>query len=194
MQTFDATLTAVVSALVIIGGWVVVYYISPWIQKRLGLKREVAARFIIPFKAWCPEIYKELREFKERYTDISVFDELSKTIVIVDFRELHDKIKDFGRFRYKIETDKGTKEVVQFLLGVEDRVDEVWHGLQDEFRVFFDQESHDEWLGAIVAYKEKGKLVKAIKGKSHRLITFFQKEKDGYQLTIKYLKKQMPRW
>ena len=171
-------------------GWLMAYYFHPWVIQRLALKKELLTTYLVPFKTWCHALYKELTEFKERYTDEKVYSTLSKTLIIIDYRELHEVLREEGKYRGKIEGEN--QEVAKYLKELENLVDNLWHGLQDDFSVNFDQSEHDTWIGAIIEYPEKEKLVEAIKGKSEAILNHFKKEE--FEKVTNYLLQQIPKW
>ncbi len=172
-------------------GWVMRHYLGPWIKQSLALKKELLANYLVPFKTYCHALYKEITEFKERYTDKKVYDTLSKTLIIIDYRELHNVLREAGKYRGKIEREN--PKVAQYLKVLENLVDNLWHSLQDDFSVNFDQSEHDAWIGAIIEYCEKEKLVKEIKKKSGEIINCL-KEKDKFEKLTNYLLEQIPKW
>lgn len=180
-------------------GWLMAYYFQPRIIQRLALKKELLATYLVPFKTWCHALYKELTEFKERYTDEKVYDTLSKTLIIIDYRELHDVLREEGKYRGKIEREN--PKVAMYLKGLENLVDNLWHSLQDDFFVNFDQSEYDAWIGAIIEYHEKEKLVEAIKRKSKELLDYLKKEEvfelkreEVFKKVTNYLQQQIPEW
>lgn len=147
----------------LISGWLMAYYFHPWISHKLALTRELAITYLVPFKKWCSILYKEITEFKERYVRDKygdAYNQLSRTLIIIDYRELHDVLREAGRYLGKIEKEE--PKVAKYLSGLADLVDNLWHGLQDDFSVNFDQSDHDEWIKAIIEYPEKEELVKGI--------------------------------
>lgn len=180
----------------LISGWLMAYYFHPWISHKLALKRELAVTYLVPFKKWCSVLYKEITEFKERYTRDDyegTYNQLSRTLIIIDYRELHDVLREAGRYLGKIEKEK--PEVAKYLNNLADLVDNLWHGLQDDFPTNFDLLGHDEWIKAIIQYPEKEEFVKGITEKrkdlNQALLKYFQKEKDFNEVR-KYLLKQVP--
>jgi len=181
----------------LISGWLMAYYFHPWISHKLALKRELAVTYLVPFKKWCSVLYREITEFKERYLRDNyedTYDQLSRTLIIVDYRELHDVLREAGTYLGKIEKEK--PKVARYLSGLADLVDNLWHDLQDDFPVNFDQLGHDEWIKAIIEYPEKKEFVKGIiekkKHLNQALLKYFQKEKEFEEVT-KYLLKQVPK-
>jgi len=172
-------------------GWLMAYYFHPWVIQKLALKKEILDTFLIPFKKWSFTLFKEITEFKERYKDKKVYDTLSKTLIIIDYRELHDVLREEGKYIGKIE--KENPGVARYLKELENLVDNLWHGLQDDFSVNFDQSEHDAWIRAIVEYPDKEKLVDAIKKKTDGILDHFEKKKEFEQVR-EYLLKQFPEW
>lgn len=181
----------------LISGWLMAYYFHPWISHKLALTRELAITYLVPFKKWCSILYKEITEFKERYVRDKygdAYNQLSRTLIILDYRELHDVLREAGRYLGKIEKEE--PKVAKYLSGLADLVDNLWHGLQDDFSVNFDQSDHDEWIKAIIEYPEKEELVKGIiekkKQLNQALLKYFQREEEFEEAT-KYLLKQVPK-
>ena len=172
-------------------GWLMAYYFHPCVIQRLALKKALLTTYLMPFKTWCHTLYKEITEFKERYTDEGVYGTLSKTLIIIDYRELHDVLREEGKYIGKIEKEK--PEVAKYLKELDNLVDNLWHSLQDDFSVNFDQSEHDTWIGAIIEYSEKEKLVEAIKRKSKRILDHFKKEEEFKKVT-NYLLQEIPKW
>jgi hypothetical protein len=175
---------------VLVVGWLMAYYFHPWVIQRLVLKKELLVTYLVPFKKWCHTLYKEIMEFKERYTDEKVYDTLSKTLIIIDYRELHDVLREEGKYIGKIEEDNA--EVANYLKELENLVDNLWHSLQDDFSVNFEQSEHDTWIEAIIQYHEKEKLVEAIKRRSERVLDHIKKEE--FKKVVNYLLQQIPKW
>ncbi len=175
----------------ILVGWVVANYLQPLVAQHVALRRDLLINYLVPYKRWCRTLYKELTEFEARYKDKEVYDSLSNTLIIIDYRELHDVIRDAGNYRGKVRA--GDSTVADYLEQLEHHVDNLWHGLQDEFQVNFDQLDHDAWLGAIIEYPDKDKIVGVIREKSGGIIEHFQKEQEFRRVT-KYLEKQTPKW
>lgn len=172
-------------------GWVMAHLLSPWLRTKLELKKEVSVNYLIPFKKWCHALYKELIEFKERYIDEKVHDKLSKTLIIIDYRELHDVLREQGKYMSKVE--KENHEVAAYLKKLEDLVDNLWHSLQDIFLVNFDQSQHDEWIKAIIEYEDKYELCEYIKKNSKKILEHFE-DKKGFERVKNYLQRQIPKW
>ncbi|MBE9593197.1 MAG: hypothetical protein IMF19_06925, partial [Proteobacteria bacterium] len=82
---------------VIFIGWVITYYFYPKFSHKLALRRTLATTYLIPFMEWCHSLYKEITEFKQRYIDEND-EKLSKTLVIIDHRELHDVLREQGKY------------------------------------------------------------------------------------------------
>lgn len=173
-------------------GWFMSYVVRPWVQEKLALRRELVANYLLPFHIWCRAVYKEIVEFRERYTDAQVFKTLSKTLIIIDYRELHDVLRETGKYIGKIENEK--PQVATYLRKLENLVDNVWHGLQDDFRVNFDQSEHDTWMAAIIRHSDKDKLVDAISKSSQPILDYFKRaeEKQEFECLKSYLLKQFP--
>lgn len=148
-------------------GAIVVTLLTPWIQERLVLRRELAATYLMPFVKWCSTLHEELCEFKDRYIrdkygdTLSIHDSLSRTLIIMDYRELHDRLRDAPIYMVKIR--KEDAEVAKYLQELMELVDRLWHGLQDKLRVNFDQSEHDVWYDAIVRFPRKETVVREIK-------------------------------
>ena len=172
-------------------GWFLSYFIGPWVTERLALRRELLIDYLIPFKNWCRTLHRELREFQDRYTDKKVYKTLSKTLIIIDYRELHDVLRDAGQYGGKLEKDN--PNAATYLKGFECLVDNLWHSLQDDFTINFDQSEHDMWMAAIINCSNKGDLVKAIEGKSDELLDYLSNKEKFNNLT-NYLTKQIPKW
>lgn len=171
-------------------GWLMSYVVRPWVQEKLALRRELVANYLLPFHIWCRAVYKEIVEFRERYTDVDVFRTLSKTLIIIDYRELHDVLRETGKYIGKIENEK--PQAATFLRKLENLVDNVWHGLQDDFRMNFDQSEHDVWMAAIIQRPDKDLLVKAISNTSQPILDYL-KSKEGkreFECLRRYLLKQ----
>lgn len=174
------------------GGWFMSYFVRPWVQEKLALRRELVANYLLPFHIWCRAVYKEIVEFRQRYTDAQVFQTLSKTLVIIDYRELHDVLRETGKYIGKIEREE--PQAATYLRKLENLVDNVWHGLQDDFCVNFDQSEHDTWMAAIIQYPGKDKLVKAISNSTQPILDYFERkeEKQEFECLRSYLLKQFP--
>ncbi len=172
-------------------GWFLSYCVRPWVIEKLASRRELLSDYLIPFKTWCRALHRELAEFKERYTGRQVYRTLSKTLIIIDYRELHDVLREAGQYRDKIEKDNPDAAI--HLKGLECLVDNLWHSLQDDFSVNFDQCEHDMWMAAIINYPEKEKLVDAIKRRSGKILHYLKKQKEFENLTS-YLAKQILKW
>lgn len=173
--------------------WIFGYFIGPWFASRTTLRRELAATYLVPFTEWCCILYKEITEFKERYVRDNCYNQLSRTLIIMDYRELHDVLKDAGRYLGKIKKEE--PEVAEYLSNLADSVDLLWHGLQDDFSENFDQSNRDEWIKAIIDYPEKEEFVKGIIEKNKQLnqalLRYFQCEKEFEEAT-KYLLRHVP--
>ena len=181
----------VIYIVLLVVGWVMAHLLDPWLRQKLALQKELSVTYLIPFKKWCHTLYKELIEFKERYIDEKVFDTLSKTLIIIDYRELHDVLREQGKYMIKVE--KENPEVAAYLKNLENLVDNLWHSLQDIFLVNFDQSQHDEWIKAIIEYKDKEKLCEYIKKNSKEILEHFKKEQEFEQVK-NYLQRQIPKW
>ncbi|MCL0041273.1 hypothetical protein M1N08_00790 [Dehalococcoidia bacterium] len=148
-------------------GAIVVALLTPWIQERLVLRKELAASYLMPFVKWCSTLHEELSEFKDRYikeTNDSTrmaHDSLSHTLIIMDYRELHDRLREAPIYMGKIRKEK--PEVARYLQELMELVDRLWHGLHDEFRANFDQSEHDVWYEAIVTFPRKQEFFHSIK-------------------------------
>ncbi|RCV63632.1 hypothetical protein C5S53_12895 [Methanophagales archaeon] len=175
--------------------WIFGYFIGPWFASRTTLRRELAATYLVPFTEWCCILYKEITEFKERYASVrdNCYNQLSRTLIIMDYRELHDVLKDTGRYVGKIKKEE--PEVAEYLSKLAGSVDLLWHGLQDDFSENFDQSNHDEWIKAIIDYPEKEEFVKGIietkKQLNQALLGYFQSEKK-FEAATKYLLRHVP--
>lgn len=169
--------------------WIIIYYLYPIFYQKLALRRKLATTYLIPFMKWCHILYKEITEFKQRYIDEND-ENLSRTLVIMDHRELHDVLREQGKYIGKIEREK--REVADYLRKLENLVDSFWHSLQDDFRINFDQSEHDVWIKGIIEYRHRRKLVEAIKKKNSKIIEHFKK--DEFNEVKKYLLKQIPKW
>ena len=176
----------------LIVGWFLSHHYGPLVTQKFALRKELIANYLIPFKAWCRVAYKELMEFEERYTDQQVYQTLSKTIIIIDYRELHDVLRDSGQYRDIIK--KGNPDAAIYLKELECLVDNLWHSLQDEFRVNFDQSEHDMWMAAIISYPEKGKLVDAIADGSSEILDYLSRKEKEFENLTKYLTEEIPKW
>lgn len=181
----------VLSIAVLAPGWVVAYLLYPWLRQRLELQKEVYVSYLIPFNKWCHTLYKELIEFKERYIDEKSFDTLSKTLITMDYRELHDVLREQGKYMSKVE--KENPIAATYLKKLENLVDNLWHSSQDIFSVNFDQSQHDEWIKAIIEYEDKEKLCEYIQKNSKEILEHFKKEQEFKQV-INYLQRQIPKW
>lgn len=141
--------------------------LAPWMQERLALKRELAATYLAPFVQWCSRLYEELSEFKKRYIKADynetreIYESLSLTLIIMDYRELHDALREAPKYIGKIAQEN--TEISEYLQELIGPVDELWHGLQDKFGVNFDQSEHDVWIDAIIKFPEKKQIVNTIK-------------------------------
>ena len=174
--------------------WIFGYFVGPWFASRTTLRRELATTYLVPFTEWCCILYKEITEFKERYASRdNCYNQLSRTLIIIDYRELHDVLKDTGRYVGKIKKEE--PEVAEYLSKLADSVDLLWHGLQDDFSENFDQSNRDEWIKAIIDYPEKEEFVKGIIEKNKQLnqalLRYFQCEKEFEEAT-KYLLRHVP--
>ena len=179
-----------VYAIFVIGmGWVITYYFYPKFSHKLALRRTLATTYLIPFMEWCHSLYKEITEFKQRYIDEND-EKLSKTLVIIDHRELHNVLREQGKYIGRIE--KENPMVANYLRNLENLVDNLWHSLQDDFHINFDQREHDVWIKAIIDYEDKEKLVKAIKEKRKELLEHFKL--DEFNGVKNYLLNQIPEW
>lgn len=175
----------------IVGGFLS-YYIGPLVTQKFLLRRELLANYLIPFKTWCRVLYRELTEFKERYTNQQIYQTLSKTLIIIDYRELHDVLRNSGQYRDIIKKDN--PDVAVYLKELEHLVDNLWHSLQDEFRVNFDQSEHDVWMAAIIDYADKENLVNAIERRSHEIVDYLSKKEKEFKNLTDYLTEQIPKW
>lgn len=172
------------------GGWFMSYFVRPWVQEKLALRTALIADYLVPFKIWCRALYKQLVEFKATYTSQRVYQRLSRTLIIIDYRELHDVLRETGKYIGKIQNEK--PQIASYLMELVYLVDNLWHGLQDEFSVNFDQSEHDAWIAAIIQYPEKEKFVEATKTRSQRILNYFKREPEFSNLTS-YLLKQIPK-
>jgi hypothetical protein len=159
-------------------------------EAKISTTKEVSVTYLIPFKRWCHTLYKELIEFKERYTDEEVFDRLSKTLIIIDYRELHDVLREQGKYMGKVKEENS--KVAEYLKKLENLVDNLWHSLQDIFSVNFDHSQHDEWIKAIIEYKGKRELCEYIKEHSKEILEHYKKEE--FKQVTDYLQGQIPKW
>lgn len=159
-----------VSLLTGIGGIIVALigaFLTPWMQERLAFRRELAATYWVPFVKWTTTLCEELTEFKERYIKADynetrrVYDSLPHTLIIMDYRELHDRLREAPMYMGKIAREK--PEIAKYLQGLTGLVDELWHGLQDKLGVNFDQSEHDVWIDAIIKFPEKEEIVNTIR-------------------------------
>lgn len=171
-------------------GWIMAYYFHPKITQRLTLRKELAADYLVDFKKWSHVLYRELVEFKNRYPDLQVYNTLSRILIIIDYRELHDVLREQGKYLGKIE--KENSGVAEYLRKLEDLVDNLWHSSQDEFSVNFDQAEHDEWMKAIIKYRKKEKLVEFIKDNSGEILNHFKAEE--FEKAKNYVLDQIPKW
>lgn len=175
--------------IVIVVGWIITYLLYPRFSHILALRRGLATTYLIPFMEWCHILYKEITEFKQRYIDEN--DEmLSKTLVIIDHRELHNVLREQGKYIGKIE--KENHMVANYLRNLEKLVDNLWHSLQDDFRINFDQREYEVWIKAIIEYEDKEILVKAIKEKRKEILEHFKR--DEFNEVKNYLLNQIPKW
>lgn len=142
-------------------------FLTPWMQERLALRRELAATYWVPFVKWTRSLYEELTEFRERYIKANynetrrVYDSLPRTLIIMDYRELHDRLREAPIYIGKIVREK--PEIAKYLQGLMGLVDELWHGLQDKFGMNFDQSEHDVWIDAIIEFTQKEQMVNTIR-------------------------------
>lgn len=184
-------LNSILIATIIMG---VVTVFSLLFGPRISEKFMLRSKYLVPFREWCSILYKEITEFKKRYADKKVLDKFSKTLIIIDYRELHNVFSEAGKYLGKIEKEK--PEIYKYLSKLERSVDNLWHSLQDDFSVNFDQSEHDEWMKAIIEYTNKKEFVKAITGKRKRLnqelLNHFKKEEE-FKKVKKYLLKQIPK-
>lgn len=175
--------------IVIVVGWIITYLLYPRFSHILALRRGLATTYLIPFMEWCHILYKEITEFKQRYIDEN--DEmLSKTLVIIDHRELHNVLREQGKYIGKIE--KENHMVANYLRNLEKLVDNLWHSLQDDFRINFDQREYEVWIKAIIEYEDKENLVVAIKEKRKEILEHFKL--DEFNEVKNYLLNQIPKW
>lgn len=186
MEWWQILLYFVVLAL----GWLMSYFVRPWVQEKLAIRTALIADYLIPFKIWCRALYKQLVEFKATYTSQQVYPRLSRTLIIIDYRELHDVLRETGKYIGKIQNEK--PQIASYLMELVYLVDNLWHGLQDDFSVNFDQSEHDTWIAAIIEYPEKERLVQAISTRSNPILKYFKREKKFKNLT-NYLLKQIPK-
>lgn len=158
-------------------------FLTPWMQGRLVFRRELAATYWVPFVKWTRALYEELTEFEERYIKADynkarqVYDSLSRTLIIMDYRELHDRLREAPNYMGKIAREN--PEIAKYLHDLMGLVDDLWHGLQDEFRVNFDQSEHDVWVDAIIRFPRKELMVSTIRDSdlSKKLWKKFREEK-----------------
>lgn len=176
---------------IIVVGWIITYYLYPRFLHKLTLKRELATTYLMDFKKWCGLLHKELDEFKKRYDNTRIYDSLSKTLIIIDYRELHDVLREEGKYKAKVEQEN--LQVAGFIEKLEDLIDNLWHSLQDKFGVNFDQSEHDEWIGAIIECKKKEELVEFIKERSEGISEHLNKDEGKeFGRVIEYLRYQTP--
>jgi len=166
------------------------YYFHPWVIQKLALRKELLIDFLVPFQIWCRALYKELTEFKERYKDKQVYKNLSKTLIIIDYRELHNVLREAGKYIGKIERENC--KAANYLKRLADLVDNLWHGLQDDFSVNFDQSKHDAWMAAIIKCTKKEELVEVIGGGSDEILDCFKDEEEFGNLK-EYLVERFPK-
>ena len=169
-------------------GWFMSYVVHPWVQEKLALRRELVANYLLPFHIWCRTVYKQLVEFQATYTSKRVYQRLSRTLIIIDYRELHDVLRETGKYIGKIQNEE--PQIASYLMGLVYLVDNLWHGLQDDFSVNFDQSEHDTWMAAIIRRSDKDKIVKAISTRSRPILTYFKRNQEFNNLTT-YLLKQI---
>lgn len=183
---------------IIVVGWLITYYLYPKFSHKLTLRRELDTAYLVDFKKWCRVLYKNLIEFKERYVRDEyegTYNQFSKTLIIIDYRELHDVLREAGRYLGKIEIEKEKREVARYLRELANSIDNLWHDLQDNFSVNFDQSDHDEWIKAIIEYPKKEEFVKEIiekkKHLNQTLLKKLGKEKE-FKEVKEYLLDQFP--
>ena len=186
MEWWQILLYFVVLAL----GWFMSYFVRPWVQEKLAIRTELITDYLIPFKIWCRTLYKQLVEFNATYSNQRVYSSLSRTLILIDYRELHDVLRETGKYIGKIQNEK--PQIASYLMRLVYLVDNLWHGLQDDFSVNFDQSVHDIWMAAIIEYPAKDELVQAISTRSNPILKHFKREQE-FENLISYLLKQCPK-
>lgn len=185
----------IIQNVIIVVGGAAAYFGLPWLQQKLALRRELASTYLVPFQTWCNNLYKELSEYSSRYHDETNYDELSHSLVIIDHRELHEELRELGKYIVKIEKDnERNSRVPNFLKDLENEVDKFWHKFQDEKRVNFDRPVYGNWISAIYHHQNKQELVNEIKNKNDRIRSFFKSNrKEEFEMVKEYLRSQIPR-
>jgi len=161
MESLPAGIYGIISVII---AAVLTVCLGPWLREHFELRRI----YLAPFRKWCSELYGELSEFKDRYICRSnadtraVHDSLGRTLVIIDYRELHDRLREAPIYMGKIRKEEAG--VAKYLQELMELVDRLWHsnqliGLQDGFETNFDQSEHDVWYDAILKFPRKDAIV-----------------------------------
>lgn len=127
----NAFVTGVFTLLGIIIGVIATIYIAPKVSEEFKL-REI---YLAPFRKWCSETYGELKEFYKRYLE-QAHKGVPKDhlLLILDYRELHEVLREAPRYIGKIEKDKKHNgEVAKKFWALMSNVDISWHRLGAEF-------------------------------------------------------------
>lgn len=172
--------------------WIFGYFIGPWFASRTTLRRELAATYLVPFRKWCADLYGELYEFKERYTKSS---NLTPILIIIDYRELHDRLRDAPKWTGKIEKEKENEGVAKYLRELTELIDKNWHELQDKHNVNFEtSEYNDDWIREIISCSKNKRDQISNEIEQYIEQKLKQKLMDEYlNETLRYLKKQIPK-
>lgn len=136
----NAFVTGVFTLLGIIIGVIATIYIAPKVSEEFKL-REI---YLAPFRKWCSEIYGELEEFWKRYLEQKK-EEVPKDhpLLILDYRELHEVLREAPRYIGKIEkeieeqSEKGKYNkdgLAKKFWALMNNVDISWHRLGVKFK------------------------------------------------------------
>ena len=127
------TIGALIGGLI---GTLIMVSLGPKVSEGFKL-REI---YLAPFREWCGYTWGELWEFYDRYSEDPPEHEGERKwkeqcpqdslLLIIDFRELHEVLKDAPKWFVKIKEEE--KEVFENFSKLMNAVDRIWHSLQDE--------------------------------------------------------------
>lgn len=125
-------------------------------------------------------------------------------LIIADYRELHERLRDAPRWRSKIEKEDET--VADYLRELTNLIDKEWHALQHKHDFNFQTDSSKgNWLEQIIRTekKEREKISKEIKGKGIKdlksMLKSIRESKDKkekrevFEVIKEYLQSKVPR-
>ena len=164
----DIVLNVVIGFGALILGGVGTYWIGPRVAEKFKLRQI----YLAPYRKWCSETYGELEEFYKRYLEgkhsVKPGDYL---ILILDYRELHEVLRDAPRYIGKIKKDK--KQLIDKFWNLLHNVDESWHRLGQDFRhclpAVEDVKYFEEYIKNSLSDDQQKHIAKRIRDDMNRL-------------------------